>query len=77
MASSGLGGVPKFFALLLLSLLLAVVMFPSSADASECQRCARTFYHCRQSCLGGPDEHKCIGFCENRFRKCQAAHCHY
>lgn len=75
MAGSGMGGMPKLFALLLLSLLLAVVVSPSMADASECERCTRTFYQCRHSCLGGPDVHKCIGFCENRFRRCKAAHC--
>eukprot|EP00170_Pyropia_yezoensis_P002375 contig_9957_g2379 len=75
MAVGGMAGAPKLLALLLLALLVAVVASPSSADAFECKGCYFALRHCEQSCIGGPDEHKCLGFCQNDFRACEAVYC--
>lgn len=77
MAVGGMGGAPKLAALLLLSLLVALVASPSSAAASDCKGCYLTLRHCEQSCIGGPDVHKCQGFCQNDFRACKDAHCRH
>lgn len=75
MAAGGIVGAPKVFALLLLSLFLAVVASPSSADAVECKGCYFELRRCERSCIGGPDEHKCLGFCQNDFRACKEEYC--